>query len=88
MHSCTPEANKAYILDAFQNDKSEVRALVATIAFAMGINCKGVHRTIHFSPSKNVESFVQESGRAWRDGQQSISFVLYQGLMVNHVGKK
>jgi superfamily II DNA helicase RecQ len=87
MHSCTPEANKACILDAFQNDKSEIRVLVATIAFEMGINCKGVYRTIHFGPSNNVESFIQETGRAGRDGVQSVSFVLYQGLMLNHVDK-
>ena len=84
MDSCTPEVNKAYILDAFQNDKSEICSLVVTIAFGIGINCKEVYQTIHFAncPSKNVESFMQESGRAGRDGQQSISFVLYQGLML------
>ncbi|CAB4043291.1 Werner syndrome ATP-dependent helicase [Paramuricea clavata] len=81
------EANKACILDAFQNDKSEIRVLVATIAFGMGINCKGVYRTIHCGPSKNVESFIQETGREGRDGGQSVSFVLYQGLMLNDVDK-
>jgi len=87
LHSCTPESNKDLVLKAFQDRDSEIRVLVATIAFGMGIDCKGVHRTIHFGPSKNIESYIQESGRAGRDGEQSMSFVLYQGLMLNHVSK-
>lgn len=87
LHSCTPESNKNLVLEAFKDKDSEIRVLVATIAFGMGIDCKGVHRTIHFGPSKNIESYIQESGRAGRDGEQSSSFVLYQGLMLNHVNK-
>ena len=51
----------------------------------MGVDCKGVHRTIHFGPSKNVEAFIQETGRAGRDGKPSFSYMLYKGLMLNHV---
>ena len=40
---------------------TSIRILVATIAFGMGINCKAVHRIIHYGPSKNVEAFVQET---------------------------
>ena len=42
LHSCTPEANKAAILQAFQVENSPLRVLVATIAFGMGVDCKGV----------------------------------------------
>ncbi|EDO44384.1 predicted protein, partial [Nematostella vectensis] len=54
-----------------------VQVLVATIAFGMGIDCKGVHRTIHFGPSKNCEAFIQETGRAGRDWKSSFSYLLY-----------
>ena len=87
LHSCTPETNKNLVLTSFQERDSCLRVLVATIAFGMGIDCKGVCRTIHFGPSKNIESYIQESGRAGRDGGQSISFILYKGLMLNHVDK-
>ena len=53
----------------------------------MGIDCKGVHRTIHFGPSKNVQGFMQETGRAGYDGKPSISYLLYKGLLLNHVEK-
>ena len=52
-----------------------------TIAFGMGIDCKDTFRSIHFGPSKIIESLVQESGRIGRDGKQCISYVLYNGLL-------
>lgn len=85
MHSCTPVANKQTILESFQSENGTIRLLIATIAFGMGINCQGVHRVIHFGPSKNVESYIQETGRAGRDGHQSIAYVLYHGVMLNHI---
>ena len=85
LHSCTPEANKHNILESFQSDNGTVRLLIATIAFGMGVDCRGVHRVIHSGPSKNVEFYVQETGRAGRDGHQSVAYDLYHGFMLNHI---
>ena len=71
LHACTPVANKQNILDPFQKENGRIKILVATIAFGMGVDCKKVSRTIHFGPAKNVESYMQESGRAGRDGSPS-----------------
>lgn len=87
LHSCSPEKNKEAVLNAFQKEDSCVRVLVATIAFGMGVDCKGVHRTVHFGPSKNIEAYIQETGRAGRDGKQSVGFLVYHGLLLNHVDK-
>ena len=85
LHSCTPEENKKTILESFQSENGIIRLLIATIAFGMGVDCRGVHRVIHFGPSKNVESYVQETGRAGRHGHQSIAYVLYHGVVMNHI---
>lgn len=88
LHSCSPQSNKEHILQSFQSDQGSVRVLVATIAFGMGVDCKQVNRTIHFGPAKNVECYMQESGRAGRDGSQSTAFLLYQGMQLMHVEKE
>ena len=51
----------------------------------MGIDCKQVHRVVHYGPSKSVEAYMQETGRAGRDGALSSTFVLYHGILLNHV---
>ena len=75
------------MLQSFRKEDGPILVLVATIAFGMSVDCKGVHRTIHFGPSKNVEAFMQETGRAGRDGEPRISYLLYKGLQLNHVEK-
>lgn len=77
LHSCTPDRNKKVVLEAFQADNSPVRVLVATIAFGMGVDCKGVYRFINFGQSKNIEAYIQETGRAGRDTKQSAAYTLF-----------
>jgi hypothetical protein len=85
LHSCTPKANKENIINSFTNEQGVIRVLVATISFGMGVNCKAVERIIHFGPSKNIENYIQETGRAGRNGAQAVAFLLYNGILLNHV---
>ena len=85
LHSCTPPANKEKILLSFQTITGTIRLLIATIAFGTGVDWKGVHRVIHCGPAKNVESYIQETGRAGRDGAQSAVYISYHGILLAHV---
>jgi ATP-dependent DNA helicase RecQ len=62
-------------LELFKNNEESV--MVATKAFGMGIDKPNVRMTIHINIPQSIESFVQEAGRAGRDGKVSASVILF-----------
>jgi len=51
--------------------------LVTTCAWGMGVDKKNVRTVIHFDPSPTAEAYVQEAGRAGRDGEPSEALLLW-----------
>ncbi len=64
--------------DMARFNQNEQNLMVATKAFGMGIDKPNVRYTINFNHPSSIESFVQEAGRAGRDGKNAVAYLLYE----------
>lgn len=80
-HSGMDQMDRTAVQQQFMNDQLDV--ICSTSAFGMGINKSNIRLIIHFHFSPQLESYVQEIGRAGRDGSSSVSLLLYSQKDIN-----
>lgn len=74
-HAGKEQDDRSIIQDQFLN--GEIDWVCATNAFGMGVHKENVRQVIHDQLPATIAGYIQEVGRAGRDGQQSVATLLY-----------
>lgn len=82
--ACNSQKVKSDILKEFASDNSRLRLVIASVAFGMGLDCKNVSRIFHWGPPSGCEMYIQETGRAGRNGERAFATLYYSKRYISH----
>ncbi len=77
-HSRLDQNIKMHLQNRFTGiEQPELKILISTSAFGMGIDIPDIRHVIHLSPALSITDYVQQIGRAGRDRRQSYAHLMY-----------
>ncbi len=74
-HAGLDDGERAASQDAFLS--GEAQLMIATNAFGMGVDRADIRTVVHYDIPRSVEAYVQETGRAGRDGEPARCVLLF-----------
>ena len=76
-HMKTEETLKKNILNSFMDTNGHVRIVLCSTSFSMGLDLRDVPYVVHYGPSNDLSSYLQETGRcAWDQSIQGQAVLL------------
>ncbi len=85
--SITDEEVKSQIVVSFSDERAPLRLVCATSAYGMGVDCPNVREIIHYGVPSDTETYIQETGRAGRDGKPSLAILVSLKSVTRHAEK-
>src|SRR5699024_8492999 len=74
-HGGMDQMDRITIQQQFMHDQLDI--ICCTSAFGMGINKNNIRFVVHYHLPPQLESYIQEIGRAGRDGRTSLALLLH-----------
>ena len=88
-HGSSHQQTQARILKRFKESNTDLRCVVATVAFGMGVQVKDIRYVLNWGPPHDILTYWQEIGRSGRDGlaAHAIMYTYPYSLNENFVDK-
>ncbi len=75
-------------MSLFSSTDGHLRLMISTIAFSMGMDVPDIRHVIHWGPSDDFESYMQETGRGGRDGETCSATLFYSNTDFRNLCKE
>ena len=85
--SVSTPGKKEEMICSFKAENSTLRVIIATSAFGMGVDCPNIRKIYHWGSPSDIEEYVQETGRAGRDGENARG-TIFEGRVGRHTSRE
>lgn len=82
-HMKTDDSIKTSVLQSFSQPDGNMRCVLASSSFSMGLNIPNIKFVIHFGVAMDLDDFLQETGRSGRAQEKAVSIVLLYPRCLN-----